>query len=160
MAYPNYVPMLVPVLPKGRAMQTFVPYADIRESAKVLDRQRLGKQRVEVLQIAKALSGQTQGWRNHPATKMWENNLAGLIAYGVAVCDEWTSRGYKDTCREKMTAICLPDANDMPLWWGDEAVHASHRSNLLRKSEEYYRQFGWEEEIDMPYVWPSEMVIG
>jgi len=32
-------------------MQTFVPYANFSESAKVLDRQRLGKQRVETLQV-------------------------------------------------------------------------------------------------------------
>ena len=34
-------------------MQTFLPYPDFARSAAVLDRQRLGKQRVEVLQILK-----------------------------------------------------------------------------------------------------------
>ena len=38
-------------------MQTFLPYASFEESAKVLDRQRLGKQRVECLQIFNALAG-------------------------------------------------------------------------------------------------------
>lgn len=38
-------------------MQTFLPYADFRASAHVLDRQRLGKQRVETLQIMQALLG-------------------------------------------------------------------------------------------------------
>ena len=32
-------------------MQTFLPYPDFHESAKVLDMKRLGKQRVEVLQL-------------------------------------------------------------------------------------------------------------
>ena len=32
-------------------MQTFLPYADFAQSAKVLDMKRLGKQRVEVLQL-------------------------------------------------------------------------------------------------------------
>ena len=36
-------------------MQTFLPYPDFAESAKVLDNKRLGKQRVECLQIMKAL---------------------------------------------------------------------------------------------------------
>lgn len=48
-------------------MQTFLPYPSFAESARVLDRQRLGKQRVEVLQLLRALTGQTKGWANHPA---------------------------------------------------------------------------------------------
>lgn len=37
-------------------------------------------------------------------------------------------------------------------------MHASHRSNLLRKEPEYYTQFGWTEPPDLPYVWPVPMV--
>lgn len=140
-------------------MQTFVPYPDIKESARVLDMRRLGKQRVEVLQILNAMDPtprmhRTIGWANHPATRMWASNKNGLIAYGVAICDEWISRGYKDTCRDKILALGLADANDMPSWWGNEAVHASHRSNLLRKLGDHYQQFGWNEPNDLPYVWP------
>lgn len=39
-------------------MQTFLPYPDFEKSAYSLDRQRLGKQRVETLQIMQALFGQ------------------------------------------------------------------------------------------------------
>jgi hypothetical protein len=147
-------------------MQTFVPYTDIRECAESLDYRRLGKQRVEVLQILRASmkvpgkegsswkAGQV-GWSNHPATKMWKGHLSGLIAYGVAICDEWISRGYKDTCRDKILQCGIPDEMDMPLWWGDEKVHSSHRANLLRKFPEHYAQFGWTEDPNMPYFWPS-----
>ena len=37
-------------------MQTFLPYPAFDLSAQVLDRQRLGKQRVETLQVLKALT--------------------------------------------------------------------------------------------------------
>ena len=37
-------------------------------------------------------------------------------------------------------------------------MHASHRSNLLRKDPEHYMQFGWTEPPDLPYVWPVPMV--
>jgi hypothetical protein len=37
-------------------MQTFLPYPDFRESARVLDNKRLGKQRVECLQILQTLA--------------------------------------------------------------------------------------------------------
>ena len=36
-------------------MQTFLPYADFERSAKSLDYKRLGKQRVEAMQLIKAI---------------------------------------------------------------------------------------------------------
>ena len=60
-------------------MQTFVPYPDLHDSAAVLDYRRLGKQRVEAYQIIRAALHLSKGWGNHPATRMWANNLAGRI---------------------------------------------------------------------------------
>lgn len=140
-------------------MQTFVPYEQFDQCARVLDRQRLGKQRVETLQIVRALVpvGQTRshGWRNHPATKMWQANIGGLIAYGVAICDEWVGRGYKDTCKEKLLSVAAADPGDLPFWWGDPRVHLSHRSNLLRKNPDFYGQWNWAVADDLPYFWPA-----
>jgi hypothetical protein len=136
-------------------MQTFLPCADFFKSARVLDRQRLGKQRVENLQIMKALvTG--QGWVNHPATKMWRGYECDLMTYQSAICSEWTWRGYKDTCLNKTFILhdCEWSDEKQPPWLGDEAFHASHRSNLLRKLPEHYSQFGWIEPDDLPYVWP------
>lgn len=136
-------------------MQTFLPYADFAQSASVLDRQRLGKQRVETLQVAKAIVTGS-GWVNHPVTKMWSNHLGALVTYQRAICFEWTNnRGYKDTCLEKTIAIAetLGDS-DFPDFIGDESFHASHRSNLLRKDAHHYGQFGWTERDDLEYVWP------
>ena len=48
-------------------MQTFLPYPDFVASARCLDRRRLGKQRVEVLQLLRALLVPGSGWANHPA---------------------------------------------------------------------------------------------
>ena len=48
-------------------MQTFLPYASFIKSAQCLDDKRLGKQRVECLQILKAIKDVNYGWRNHPA---------------------------------------------------------------------------------------------
>ncbi len=140
-------------------MQTFVPYSDFAHSAQVLDYRRLGKQRVEALQILQALvpvaGRKSHGWRNHPATKMWQDNIYGLAAYGIAVCDEWISRGYKDTVRGKILAHFPPDSDDLPFWWGDERVHSSHRANLLRKDFPFYSQNDWAEDPEMPYFWPA-----
>ena len=47
----------------------------------------------------------------------------------------------------------------MPEWIGDDRVHASHRSNLLRKDFSFYSKFGWSESSDMPYFWPIETIV-
>ena len=79
-------------------MQTFLPYPSMGQSVRCLDYRRLGKQRVEALQILNALDGKSKGWTN---------------------------------------------------------LHASHRSNLLKKDPEHYGQFGWSEPHDLAYVWPT-----
>ena len=70
-------------------MQTFLPEVTFTASAKALDNKRLGKQRVEVLQLLRALSGESKGWVNHPACKMWHGFEMALAVYGLAICDEW-----------------------------------------------------------------------
>ena len=138
--------------------QKFVPSTEIYECGIILDRSRLCKQRVETLQLIRSNIDISAGWKNHPAAKMWADNISGLIAYGVAVCDIWISRGYQDTCREKILSYGEPDFDDLPFWWGDERVHSSHRANLLRKDIDYYSQFGWGEDPEMPYFWPLKQV--
>lgn len=142
---------------KSQPLQTFLPYPDFEESASCLDPKRLGKQRVEVLQIVITIQNPKQkGWQNHPCTNMWRPYLPALIRYGVAICDEWTRLGYADTVKEKLLARLDKSQPDQdPPWLGLPKLHASHRSNLLRKAPEFYRQFGWKEPDDLPYFWPE-----
>lgn len=139
-------------------MQTFLPYASFEQTAQCLDRQRLGKQRIECLQILQVLSDNSKiGWRNHPAVKMWKNSEIALSRYGQAICVEWKLRGYKDSCQEKIEKLSLlfnSDSINGPSWLGTESFHSSHRSNLLRKNYDWYKQFNWKEPTDLPYVWP------
>jgi hypothetical protein len=131
-------------------MQTFLPYADFKRSAEVLDYKRLGKQRVEALQIHNIVSGKrtTGGWVNHPAVKMWRGYPDALALYHNTMIDEWVSRGYNNTMSK------IPAYNvENPTWLGDERVHSSHRSNLLRKDAEFYGTKGWQESSDMEYFW-------
>jgi hypothetical protein len=79
-------------------MQTFLPYQNFTKSAQCLDRQRLGKQRVEAWQILQAITNKDYGWQNHPAVKMWRGHPRLLSMYGLDICNEWHfARGYKDT---------------------------------------------------------------
>lgn len=130
-------------------MQTFLPYLDFGESARVLDMRRLGKQRVEALQLIRG------SWPHHPASKMWRGYEHALGEYGICVCREWIRRGYKDTCLEKIGNEMMKfELTGSPLWLGDEAFHASHRSNLLRKNAAHYRQYFPHDVDNLPYVWP------
>ena len=143
-------------------MQTFLPYPDFRESLESLDNKRLGKQRVETLQIFNALSGQSRGWTNHPAVRMWRGYESALFQYQVATVKEWLARGFQDTCLQKTAKVFgvtrenieLKISGPMPPWLGDFKLHQSHRSNLVRKDFAHYGQFGWPEDGNLPYVWP------
>lgn len=137
-------------------MQTFVPYPDPTACALVLDNKRLGKQRVEVLQLLKALKGESKGWANHPAARMWRGHENALVIYGSAICGVWIERGFNDTCYDKIWAYWdheHPDAY-FPSWWGRIDVHMSHQSNLVRKDPGYYRTYFPEVRDDLEYVWP------
>jgi hypothetical protein len=146
-------------------MQTFLPVADFAESARLLDSPRLGKQRVETLQVLRALELPDYGWASHPVVGMWRGRTAGLVVYGLATVRAWKERGFADSTETliaefapdaaAMTQAQAADAGLLPSWVGDEALHRSHRSNLLAKDPEFYRPlFGGEPE-DLPYVWPG-----
>lgn len=139
-------------------MQTFLPYPDFEESAFSLDTKRLGKQRVETLQIMSALlTG--RGWINHPATKMWAGYEWSLLKYQEAVCAEWTEQGgFKDTCLEKTLDVYHKyrgdDRGHDPWWLTIDALHISHQSNLIRKDPKYYAPQFPGVASDLPYYWP------
>lgn len=141
---------------QGNKMQTFLPYANFVESAQCLDNKRLGKQRVEAWQIYQCLTKQgSLRWKNHPAVKMWNGQLTLLRKYGIAICNEWIKRGFKDTMLVRFQNI-VPIINCYtPFWLGNKKFHSSHRSNLLRKDFTYYSQFGWKEDNTLPYYWPG-----
>lgn len=132
-------------------MQTFLPYPDFAACAAALDDRRLGKQRVEAYQILRATQGLTRGWRNHPAVNMWRGYEDALGLYMNAMIDEWERRGFKNN----MTRHSIAADVAMPPWLGHPNLHASHRSNLLRKAPAHYSQLGWAEPPTLPYFWPE-----
>ena len=149
-------------------VQTFLPYPDFAASAEVLDGKRLGKQRVEVLQILRALTREQYGWKRHPAVRMWRGCVEGVGAYGLAICREWAARGGADTVSasiaDDLVAAGLPAvprtqpelarAVALPAWLGDERVHDSHRAALVRKDPERYRALFPDVDPELPYFWP------
>ena len=148
-------------------MQTFLPYADFERSARALDRKRLGKQRVETIQVVRALTRPGYGWANHPAVLMWKGFEEALGRYGLTCCAAWSELGFGDTCALTISTDLraagvdvvrtqpeLSAATALPPWLGDEAVHRSHQSALVRKDRDHYRALFPDVPDDLPYVWP------
>ena len=132
-------------------MQTFLPYKDFQKTFETLDYRRLGKQRVEAMQILNILLNRTErpGWRNHPIVRMWEGYEPALQLYHNMCIDEWIKQGYYNNMKHEVITepIIYPD------WLGNEKFHSSHRANLIRKDYGYYSQFNWKENSELPYVW-------
>ena len=132
-------------------MHTFLTYESFEESAKVLDYRRLGKQRVEGMQIINAIENpKPQGWKNHPIVIMWTPYVEVLKDYTNVIIQEWIDRGYNNNMKFYPKP---PVTYHMPVWLGNKKFHSSHRANLLRKDLEWYSQFGWTENSESPYVW-------
>ncbi|SCG75470.1 MSMEG_6728 family protein [Micromonospora humi] len=150
-------------------MQTFLPYPDFLASARTLDQKRLGKQRVEAIQVLRGLTRPDYGWRNHPAVKMWAGYEEALTRYGLDMCAVWCEPGRADTCAATLAtdlaAACgittvrtqdeLAATGDVPPWLGREDLHRSHRSSLLRKDPTHYAPLlPADTPLDLEYVWP------
>lgn len=144
-------------------MQTFLPYRDFARSAAVLDSPRLGKQRVETLQILRALELGDYGWVNHPAVRMWRGFTPAVVAYGLATIGEWRRRGFADSTepliaefapgRETQAQLAVRAA--LPPWLGDGRLHLSHRSALVRKQPDTYRPLFGDVDDSVEYWWPG-----
>jgi hypothetical protein len=152
-------------------MQTFLPVPGFRSSARMLDLKRLGKQRVEAIQVVRGLVVEGYGWRHHPAVTMWRGHLEALGRYGLDCCEVWVERGFADTCAGTITDDLasagitrvrtqgeLAAAGELPPWLGDDAFHRTHRSALLRKAPDHYAPLFTDDLAvpdDLPYLWPG-----
>ena len=147
-------------------MQTFLPYSNFIKTFEVLDYKRLGKQRVEAMQLLNILTGiqKTKGWINHPATLMWKGYENALSLYHDMCIVEWVSRGYKNNMELRFFKNSNIDKEalknfkftDMPWWMNNEEMHRSHRARLIEKDEDFYlRKFPNDKGFNNGnYFWP------
>lgn len=164
-------------------MQTFLPYQDFEACAKSLDQKRLGKQRVENLQILEAMSGYKlhagsmprrdwriekrtkMAWQNHPCLDLWRGHEKLFRDYQYWITTEWISRGYTDTCWEKFNFlwnhVYEGDDDSLPDWYGDLPFHQMFQSLLRRKDPGHYnREFpGVPDSIPFNYKFRSGVPI-
>jgi hypothetical protein len=120
-------------------MQTFLPHPDFYQCGMVLDKVRLSKQLVEVQQITNTLVNESKGWSNHPAVRMWADNLPALGDYLSGIYAAWCERGGTPTHQSYHKAIAILDefgpTRGYPEWLGNVEFHSSHRGRLLHKGD-------------------------
>lgn len=136
-------------------VNTFVLSNCPRRTMELLDAKRLGKQRVEAYQIINALGNSSTGWKNHPITQMWKDNIEGLKFYFNCSVDEWVKRGYKNT----MNKFDNVSEDSLPWWFFNEQLQKTHKASLLRKDPVFYTPlFPLEKEYyDTGYIWTAKL---
>lgn len=145
-------------------MQTFLPYPNFIKSLNALDNKRLGKQRVEAMQILNILKGRAKphlntgriAWANHPAVLMWKGYEDTLAHYYNMTLTIWVEKGFKNNMTYE-TYINSQITYDYPEWIYDPKFCLSHQSNLIRKDPTFYRPiFGNDIPDDLEYFWPTK----
>jgi len=140
-------------------MQTFIVTKEMDRNAEILDRSRLGKQRVEAIQIARTLLGLSNGWENHPAVKMWRGYESFLVKiYLKSIMNEWIKRGYNnDKCGKHYLQLleCIKSSEPIVPNWFSEDFFRSHQSNLLRKNKDHYSKYFSDVPDNLEYIWPK-----
>lgn len=152
-------------------MQTFLTSFDMTENARNLDNKRLGKQRVEAVQILNTILGLSEGWKNHPAVKMWKGYERYLFyEYLREIVNEWKYREFKNTLlniriealkfiidTEKYGEVDTDSVSILfPMWITPELIE-SHQSNLIRKDYDFYKPKFPNAREGLEYVWPTRI---
>lgn len=145
--------------------------SNYQTTAKLLDRQRLQKQRMEAKAILEALyslyvwdgtswivNPTPKGWSHHSATRMWFGYTDSLMNYFNIMTHEWISRGYNNTM-----LLYNPDPERMknqPSWTYWKPLHYSHMASLMRKDTTLYH-----DKLVYPYlynlhgyIWPTHVL--
>lgn len=142
-------------------MQVFLPDRDFAKCAEVLDTKRLVKQLLEGRQILQTLSGESAGWKSHPAVKMFIGHEGVLYMYLSAIRDEMEKRGYKWENNweviQRVADTYFPNQESyiLPWWFDDEyldSVVITHRGRLYAKAPDLYPQYELEYNVHRDYV--------
>ena len=134
-------------------MQVFHPYKSALKSIQCLDNSRMGKQRLECIQILLANNNIDTEWEvpksvpPHKNVVLWKNYSGYLFYYLGILLNEWEDRGMKNfVCRgmyEKLRNIYgLQENTKRPRFIDNKFIQTQRLSLLNKKMEHYYKFFG------------------
>lgn len=140
----------------------WLPYANVRANLDVLNDGHVtdvvleGMQCLRDIYSAGVLGRDVRAWRKHPQ---------GLLFYVLSANEELRARGMGAGQSSRSIAAAFTHMSrseptmspKMPSWYGDPALHLSHRSHLIRVNPDYYtRRLPLTTPLELPLIWPSE----
>lgn len=146
-------------------MNTWLPYPDYLESARVLDPATLVDQPNQVLAILDVIhESDTSIYRGAPdqVVNMWRDHEAQLCEYGLTMVEQCLQgpSEFTNLARVKENLEWHLDcatsgeySMDKPKWFGDLDFHDSHKAALLRTMPEFYRD-KFDVDRTLPLIWP------
>jgi hypothetical protein len=161
-------------------VNTFITSNSLEECAKNLDYRRLGKQRVECLEIINSIENPTKGWKNHPVSIMWKDHVDALKLYCNYMINEWIVRKFSNNMVYYFFGEEIFDVNCIffdiktkkyekvpknskytiffPKWFKWKEFQLSHQASLLRKDYNFYiKKFELNEDfLNSGYIWPGK----
>lgn len=122
-------------------MRVYLPYADLRRSAKCLSDFHLNEQRkscrhlIHALTVPKSYSGDME------LVTPWQGHMTALLELTDATLEERRRRRIDE---RGVTPWMLRHADDTwPPWLGDSLFHTQHKLYLLRADMKHYERMGW-----------------
>lgn len=144
----------------------YLPYPDFELSAKVFSSHDLRNQVIQVVDLMEVLHETDKAKKNFDIrlTQMWKGYELQLCVYGYTLLEELNSRNPPMPVnrvvinRLNWHFECANDGDfkmEKPPWVGTEAIHRSHRSQLITINSQYYGLIFQTEPDDLPLAWPD-----
>jgi hypothetical protein len=135
-------------------MNILVPLDDLSDSVAVLSDKDLRKQISDNKKILAELdeldTDSELEVNSEPVLAMWRGH-GDAIRHYHNFCVYFARKRGLNTRAKSLTIKNF--SYSMPWWWGNDRVHGSHRSSLLKKNHLHYSKF-WKEEHDRSLYWP------
>lgn len=112
-----------------------MPFPDFLKSARCLDKRRQFKQVLETYQILNTIRGLSQGWKNHPCIKMWQN-YPDCLQYYYNIFYEYAVNHHGIKIQKLPPPTLLPKYLIYPPWFDEPKFFYAMKANLCRKAVE------------------------
>ena len=138
-------------------MMIYVPFSDFLQCAKCFDNRTLKRQCVSILRLLKHYRRNSHYYNlPRPAgntaltctAAMWVDTKQALVQYGMTLAQESLNRGANNAMLLWIASFRDRSPVYLPNWLGWEALHCSHRSELLKIGERQRIQTGLQSMIN------------
>lgn len=141
----------------------WLPFANTKKNLDVLTDDHIFDVVFQGLQCLRNIYSAQLNWRD---AKAWAEAPAALLLYVHRAEQEMVRRGYPGCPQVVRAHVALSDegytmAPVPPRWYGEPALHESHRSHLIKMVPEHYAQrLPFTTRLELPLIWPGERKVG